>query len=337
MGRGERRAERRISVIIPVRNGGASFAQCLDALARVEYGAYEVVVVDDGSTDDTAAVARERGCQVVSMDRQSGPAAARNAGAREADGDILFFVDGDIVVPPHALSVVNNALADADTDAVVGILSREATFERLQNTYENLYMHYMYAGYEDTIPIFYTSAAAIERCVFEETGGFDERYTAPGIEDMAFGRRLLADGRKVRFQRELAVTHRKEFTLSQLLRVNFRKAVGTTRLILRSRGDGSGEKPVSPDWGFLLCIPLSPLALSGIAASVSLASPPLLAGSSALLLLTLVLNRGFLGFLRREKGVGFVLASLPLFWANFLTYGLGIAWGGASFFLGVRY
>ena len=294
-------------------------------------------VVDDASTDDTAALARKRGCKVVSMDRQSGPAAARNAGARAADGDIFFFVDGDIVVPPQALSLVNNALTDVDADAVVGILSREATFERFQNTYENLYMHYMYARYEDTIPIFYTSAAAIEPRVFEETGGFDEHYTTPGIEDMAFGRRLLADGRTVRFLRELAVTHRKEFALSHLLRVNFRKAVGTTRLMLRSRGDGWREKPVSSGWGFLLCIPLAPLALSGVAASVPLASPPLLAGSSALLLITLVLNRGFLGFLRREKGVGFVLASLPLFWANFLIYGLGIAWGGASFFLGVRY
>ena len=97
--------ERRISVIIPVRNGGASFAQCLEALACVDYGAYEVVVVDDASTDDTAALARKRGCKVVSMDRQSGPAAARNAGARAADGDIFFFVDGDIVVPPQALSL----------------------------------------------------------------------------------------------------------------------------------------------------------------------------------------------------------------------------------------
>jgi len=327
----------RVSVIVPVHNGGAAFVQCLDALRRVRYANYEVIVVDDASTDDTVAVARRFGSKVFPLPRPSGPAIARNAGAREADGNILFFVDADIVVSPDALSVVNDTLSGENVDAAVGLLSKKGTFQRLPSTYENLYMHYMYAGYRGTIPIFYTSAAAIERQVFEKVGGFDEHYTSPGIEDMAYGRHLLRQGCAVRLEPRLAVTHKKEFTLVQLLRINFRKAAGTARLMLRTRGRKRLERPVSADWGFLLSIPLTLLALIGAMLNIVIQSVTLFVGSFALLLLTLVLNRGFLAFLRQERGIGFVIASLPLLWLNFLGYGLGIAWGGVSYVFGVRY
>jgi glycosyltransferase involved in cell wall biosynthesis len=327
----------RVSVIIPVHNGGANFGQCLDALQRVEYADYEIIVVDDASTDDSVAMARLLGCRVLSLPHRSGPATARNAGAREADGEILFFIDADIVVSPNALSVVNDALGDEGVDAVVGLLAKASTFQRPSSAYENLYMHYMYTKFRESIPIFYTSAAAIRRHVFERVGGFDEQYTSPSIEDMAYGRYLLEHGCVVRLEPRLAVTHKKEFTFIQLLRVNFRKAAATARLMLRAPGHQRLTRPVAADWGFLLSIPLTFLIVLGAVLSTAIGSSMLLAGTLVPLLLTLILNGRFLAFLHQQHGVGFLLASLPLFWLNFLSYGLGMAWGGMSYVLGVRY
>ena len=73
-----------ISVIVPVFNGAKFLNRCLGALFASDYSAYEVIVVDDGSTDDSAAISREQGAAVLSMPRQSGPSAARNFGVKEA-------------------------------------------------------------------------------------------------------------------------------------------------------------------------------------------------------------------------------------------------------------
>lgn len=93
-----------ISVIVPVFNGGKCLEQCLDALLPSLYPFCEVIVVDDGSTDNSVEISRQRGASVYHMTRQSGPAAARNHGASKARGDVLLFVDADVVVRSDTLA-----------------------------------------------------------------------------------------------------------------------------------------------------------------------------------------------------------------------------------------
>ena len=85
------------SIIIPVHNGASTLGRCLDALAA-QIGVSverEVIVVDDASTDGTAEVAQAHGVRVVTLPAQQGPAAARNAGAAAARGEVLLFIDAD--------------------------------------------------------------------------------------------------------------------------------------------------------------------------------------------------------------------------------------------------
>src|SRR5688572_9807060 len=91
-----------ISVIVPVRNSPHDLRLCLGALRDAATPDAEIIVVDDGSTDDTASVASGMGMPVVALAQNSGPAAARNEGATRARGDILLFVDADVVVAPGA-------------------------------------------------------------------------------------------------------------------------------------------------------------------------------------------------------------------------------------------
>ena len=87
-----------ISVVIPVRNGSEHIDKCLRGFKGSTYEQYEVIVVDDASTDGTAEVAERAGAKVLRLKEQSGPAAARNRGAEEAQGDIILFVDADVVI-----------------------------------------------------------------------------------------------------------------------------------------------------------------------------------------------------------------------------------------------
>ena len=101
-----------ISVIVPVRNGGDAFARCLAGLIALDPAPLEVLVVDDGSHDASADEARAAGACVVTVATPRGPAAARNLGAGHASGDVLFFVDADVVVRPDAIAHVARALED---------------------------------------------------------------------------------------------------------------------------------------------------------------------------------------------------------------------------------
>ena len=92
-----------ISIIVPVYNNPSDLRECLSALIASSCPRSEMIVVDDGSTDDTPSVATEMGVAVLRLAKNSGPSAARNYGVRHARGEIIFFVDADVVVMPGAV------------------------------------------------------------------------------------------------------------------------------------------------------------------------------------------------------------------------------------------
>src|SRR5688500_9787763 len=101
-----------LSVVIPVRNGGDTLLECLEALTASTRRPDEVIVVDDASTDASGQIARRFGAQVLEFqDRPHGPASARNRGAAAAWGDILVFIDADILLHPEALEGIEQIFA----------------------------------------------------------------------------------------------------------------------------------------------------------------------------------------------------------------------------------
>lgn len=108
---GERDDWSRISVIVCAYNAGETLRECLEGIARLDYPEYDVIVVDDGSSDDTAAIAREFDCKLVQIPN-GGLSAARNVGLERATGDIVAYIDSDAYPDPHWLQHMANALAD---------------------------------------------------------------------------------------------------------------------------------------------------------------------------------------------------------------------------------
>src|SRR5215831_20891958 len=100
----------RVSVVVPTYNNALELGECLTALRAAADAEVELIVVDDASTDDVSSTAAYYGAHVLRLPWNSGPAAARNHGARHARGQILFFVDADVVVHDDAIARIQTLL-----------------------------------------------------------------------------------------------------------------------------------------------------------------------------------------------------------------------------------
>ncbi len=203
------------SVIVPAYNAADTIGACLDALARqtVPTGSYEVIVVDDGSTDGTAEVAREHGAIVISQPN-AGPAAARNRGAEAARGEILLFTDADCEPTPGWIAAFARAF-DANPDAVGAkgtYLSRQreivARFTQME--YEERYAR---MEGRDRIDFVDTYSAAYRRDTFLDAGGFDTTFPTASVEDQDFSFRVARLGRRMIYVPEARVYHRHNRTV----------------------------------------------------------------------------------------------------------------------------
>src|SRR5437660_8736753 len=138
-----------LSVVIPVHNGGRDFEHCLrrlrDSLQAEHEYEHELIIVDDGSTDGSAALAESFGAVVVRNATAQGPASARNTGARAATAPLIFFLDADVAVHPETLGrVVARFAADPGLAALFGSYDDHPTAPGLVSQFRNLLHHYMH-------------------------------------------------------------------------------------------------------------------------------------------------------------------------------------------------
>ncbi len=215
----------RASVVIPAYNAAAVLPGALTALGAqtLPAGSFEVIVVDDGSRDETAAVAGRLGARVLRQENR-GPGAARNAGARAARGEILLFTDADCEPAPDWLERMLAPFADpAAAGAQGAYLTRQrslaARFAQLE--FED---RYRLQAKNARISMVATYAAAYRRDIFLENGGFDERFTEANNEDAEFSYRLHGKGKKLVFVPLARTYHRHPGTLRRYLRVKFLRA-----------------------------------------------------------------------------------------------------------------
>ncbi|MFB3776150.1 MAG: glycosyltransferase family 2 protein [Bryobacteraceae bacterium] len=226
-----------VSVIIPVYNSAAHLRTCLTHLAQWPAGPLELIVVDDGSTDDSAEVARSFGAVVLSTGGRRGPARARNIGARVARGEILFFIDSDVCVHPDTLERVRRDFGEhPELDALIGSYDSTPQSPDFISQYKNLMHSYVHQRGRLQACTFWSGCGAIRRKVFLEHAGFDESYERPAIEDIELGYRLRQAGRNMVLDKDLQVTHLKHWTFWSLLKTDvLDRGIPWTELILRDR------------------------------------------------------------------------------------------------------
>jgi glycosyltransferase involved in cell wall biosynthesis len=323
----------RLSVIVPAYNGGTALTECLDALRASVGPEHEVLLVDDASTDDTAARAEARGLRVIRLARNGGPAAARNEGARQARGDVLLFVDADVVLAPDAIGrVTRTLLADASVSAIFGSYDAHPRAPGTVSQYRNLLHHFVHQTGNVEASTFWAGCGAVRRAAFAEVGGFDElRYNAPAIEDIELGYRLRSAGHRIVLDKQLLATHLKRWTLRSMIRTDlWRRAIPWSRLIF--------ERSEFPGDLNLKAAQRVSVTLTGLAAVFLVLAawrPEFVLAAVVALAGVVVLNQGLFRFLARERGLAFAVACVPLHLVHHSCSGLGfvlarleLLWGG---------
>ena len=224
-----------VSVVVPVHGDGEAFRQCLLSLSNLDPAPNEIIVVADGDPE-AACTAEEFGFVAIRQPHSSGPAGARNVGAGLAHGDVLFFVDSDVTVPPDAVCQVLEAMETHQADAVLGSYDDAPAATNFLSQYRNLLHHFVHQTAKTEASTFWGACGAIRRDVFLAAGGFDGTYKQPCIEDIEFGYRLKQAGRRIRLCKSLQVKHWKRWDSLTLLRTDFfQRALPWTELILRRR------------------------------------------------------------------------------------------------------
>jgi GT2 family glycosyltransferase len=192
-----------ISFIVPAHNEEQLIGRTIDAIhtAAGEIGApFELIVVDDGSSDGTAAIAAARGARVVPVSvRQI--ARARNAGAHAAGGDTFIFVDADTIVPGHTLGASLRALAAGAAGGGATV-----TFDGRVPMWGALLLPVV-RGLLRAANVPAGCYVFCRRGAFEAAGGFDERLYA--AEEIAFGRALRRQGPLVILREPVVTSGRK--------------------------------------------------------------------------------------------------------------------------------
>ncbi|MAA60220.1 MAG: glycosyl transferase, partial [Pseudomonadales bacterium] len=164
-----------ISVIMPVYNGIEFIKQSLPPLVAMKDRGevLEVIVVDDTSSDATPEVARELGAEVMPSGGRLGPGAARNVAAQVAKGDVLWFIDADVIVHEDAARVMLEGFQESNVVGVFGSYDDEPPAQNFLSQYKNLVHHYYHQRARREASTFWSGCGAIRKDAFLAAGGFD--------------------------------------------------------------------------------------------------------------------------------------------------------------------
>ena len=324
----------RLSVVIPTHNGAETLADCLNALRASSFSPAEIIVVDDGSSDDSAKIAERCGCRVIRLAQNIGAARAKNRGAREAIGDILFFTDDDVVVARDALANLIENYSDASVAGVVGLLDSKIPFDEFASNFKNLWMRFSYAKVpREGIGLFYTSIASMRREIFLQLGGFDENYRGASItEDTEFGQRAWAAGYLLRLDDRVTAAHHKHYTLGEVLQTDYLRARALVLMRLRKWGQ---RFYTSVPAFYQQAVPIAFASLGCILLAVL--HPIFLIASVFLLLAFYFLFFPWLAYLARERGARFALIAALFQPIDAIAVGIGMLIAVLEFAQGNRY
>ncbi len=323
------------SVIVPAYQAATTIDLCLDALnaQTVARNLYEVIVVDDGSTDGTGEIARRAGARVI-VQPNSGAAAARNAGAAIARGELLLFTDADCAPVPGWIAALVAPFVDTRVAGAKGayLTSQSAIVSRFtQLEYEDRYDRM--AGVE-SIDFIDTYSAAYRRDIFLANEGFDSTFPTASVEDQELSFRLAEKGYRLVFAPSAKVFHRHNRTLSAYARRKF--FIGYWKVLVTRRHPSRAVKDSHTPQALKLQMGLAALTAVAflVAALVHLAGWELSAPALAVgLLAALVFGLTELPFLakvwRRDRGV--TLPAVGLLWVRAFALGIGFALGVVHF------
>jgi glycosyltransferase involved in cell wall biosynthesis len=213
-----------ISVIIPNHNGEETIGRCLDAAFASQYSKFEVIVVDDCSADSSPDIIAQYPCKLFRLEEHGGASKARNTGARNSSGEVLFFLDNDCLLLSDTLAKVAAAYQEGGPGVIIGGTYTELPYDRnFFSIFQSIYIHYSETKNSLNPDYVATHAMLIAKDLFLKSGGFNERFM-PILEDVEFSHRVKKMGYTLRMIPEVQVQHIFNFTLAKSMRNGIRKS-----------------------------------------------------------------------------------------------------------------
>ncbi len=224
-----------ISIVIPCRNSHHTLKQVLDVLSQLSPNAFEILLIDDGSEVSLEDIAREYGIRFHRIFPGQGPAQARNVGGELSQGDIILFLDSDVIPPVDIIAQLQyRFIMIAGLVAVQGIYNEKTPATGLFSKYQNYYYHLAFFSNSSDFPaICATYCFAIRRTVFLEMGGFDTRIPNPTVEDEIMGYRLMTFHHPIFLDRQLQVTHLAQYRIGSFFRRKMRMSIAQIKSLMR--------------------------------------------------------------------------------------------------------
>jgi glycosyltransferase involved in cell wall biosynthesis len=326
------RRERFMSVVIPNRNGAATIGRCLGAALASDHPRFEVVVVDDGSEDDSVDIIGTFPCKLVRLERHRGASRARNAGAQASSGELLFFTDADCLLRGDTLSIADASYGERGARVLGGTYTSSPHDGDFFSSFQSVFIHHFETKALEPDYVA-THAMVIDAELFRRSGGFIEDSrggVTPTVEDVEFSHRLRRAGCELAMNPGLQVQHIFRFSLRRSLGNAIRKARYWTlyslanRDLLADSGTASLELKTNVASFFVQALLVASSALVG-------ASWPL-APVLPLLALNLAANRRLIAAWFGARGLRFsALATLYYTTLFAAAVGIGAAAGAAQY------
>ncbi len=252
-----------VSVIVPAYNAQATIDQTLKALTEQDYsGIYEIIAVDDGSTDQTSQIIRSYSKVKYIHQANAGPAAARNRGAKEAQGQVLAFTDSDCVPHKDWLSKLTQGFGENNIAVVMGSYGianshnplAVCVYKEILFRHENLLSSFP--------KVFGSYNFCIRKEVFDQVGGFNASYRQASGEDNDLSYKVISAGWRIYFERKALVNHYHPTQIRKYLKEQYRHGFWRVGMYFRHPSMAKGDGYTF--WKDLLEVPWSLLCTIGL-------------------------------------------------------------------------
>jgi glycosyltransferase involved in cell wall biosynthesis len=320
----------RVSIIIPFHRNLAFLERCLAALTPLPPHA-EIIIAADTAVDECHPLAAAHGARVLALPGGPwGPAVARNRAAKVAHGDVLLFIDADVVATRGAVQRMVQVLdRQRETAAVFGAYDDRPADQGFVSQYKNLAHSFIHQSAETVAQTFWAGFGAVRKDAFLDVGGFDERFGRPSIEDIDLGYRLSVAGYRIILDPTLGACHLKRWTLSGMIASDiYDRGIPWTQLMLKFRQFGSD---LNVRTSHRVCVVLAYLTL--LAAGLGLADSRWFLLVAGLLLALFVTSYEYYRYFYRERGFWFAARVFPLHCLYHLYNGVSFVFGTTAYVL----
>lgn len=314
-------------MIVPVYNDEKYLEKCLESIFKSNYSDFEVIVVNDNSTDNSLNVAKRFPCRIIDLKTNKGVANARNVGAEAAEGDILLFFDSDVVLEEDTL--LNFAKAHENPD--IKIYQCQIHYCSLTPGFASqviaLHHNYLLSKMVPDTSYIQSFAFSIDKAVFFKIGGFNTDFKSAGGEEFEIGEIILLHNYKMLLDQSFYVHHHFPDFKTRFKKL-FKRSYIYGKIVLRrnfklDKGYGTLKEGIN-----------AMLSLIGILAiCASLFFPHTILIFFITVVIHILFDRGLYINIIGKRGIFFFLRSIPLIYLWYLSMGMGIAKAGLAHYL----